>query len=247
LGRNDPCHCGSGKKYKKCHEAQDEARGREERSLRTLAQWVDFHSRSLCSTASTRAKAHADLPAIEARFFDGAAPADPFADDAFLHHVVFDLPLDDGAPLIATATPEVLPGVEAEAEDRLGDLRKVLAGTHASLLEVADVRRGRGLRLTDRLTGLDAWIADEELSERLDPLEVLVGRVLRFQNGNALLDGWSKVRFRGRKQAIAGVREAMTAAGLADEDVAARVAWLRSEAPVVYRHVRGEAPVLVSA
>ncbi|MEQ8458950.1 MAG: SEC-C metal-binding domain-containing protein [Sandaracinaceae bacterium] len=25
LGRNDPCHCGSGKKYKKCHLAEDEA------------------------------------------------------------------------------------------------------------------------------------------------------------------------------------------------------------------------------
>lgn len=26
LGRNDPCHCGSGKKYKKCHEASDDAK-----------------------------------------------------------------------------------------------------------------------------------------------------------------------------------------------------------------------------
>jgi hypothetical protein len=25
LGRNDPCHCGSGQKYKKCHESKDEA------------------------------------------------------------------------------------------------------------------------------------------------------------------------------------------------------------------------------
>src|SRR5438309_120357 len=25
LGRNDPCHCGSGKKYKKCCMAKDEA------------------------------------------------------------------------------------------------------------------------------------------------------------------------------------------------------------------------------
>ncbi|HOW28501.1 MAG TPA: SEC-C metal-binding domain-containing protein [Elusimicrobiota bacterium] len=24
LGRNEPCHCGSGKKYKKCHLPQDE-------------------------------------------------------------------------------------------------------------------------------------------------------------------------------------------------------------------------------
>jgi hypothetical protein len=25
IGRNDPCHCGSGKKYKKCCSANDEA------------------------------------------------------------------------------------------------------------------------------------------------------------------------------------------------------------------------------
>ncbi|RKY40214.1 MAG: hypothetical protein DRP85_09010 [Candidatus Makaraimicrobium thalassicum] len=25
IGRNDPCPCGSGKKYKKCCQAQDEA------------------------------------------------------------------------------------------------------------------------------------------------------------------------------------------------------------------------------
>lgn len=28
LGRNDPCWCGSGKKYKKCHLAADEKAGR---------------------------------------------------------------------------------------------------------------------------------------------------------------------------------------------------------------------------
>lgn len=31
LGRNDPCHCGSGKKYKQCHLGQDEAAARESR------------------------------------------------------------------------------------------------------------------------------------------------------------------------------------------------------------------------
>jgi hypothetical protein len=32
LGRNDPCHCGSGRKYKQCHLAADEAATREERA-----------------------------------------------------------------------------------------------------------------------------------------------------------------------------------------------------------------------
>lgn len=30
LGRNDPCRCGSGKKYKKCHLEEDEARERKQ-------------------------------------------------------------------------------------------------------------------------------------------------------------------------------------------------------------------------
>jgi SEC-C motif len=32
LGRNDPCHCGSGKKYKQCHLDADEATAREARA-----------------------------------------------------------------------------------------------------------------------------------------------------------------------------------------------------------------------
>lgn len=32
LGRNDPCHCGSGKKYKACHLAADEATARKKAS-----------------------------------------------------------------------------------------------------------------------------------------------------------------------------------------------------------------------
>ena len=32
LGRNDPCHCGSGKKYKQCHLAKDEEAERAKRA-----------------------------------------------------------------------------------------------------------------------------------------------------------------------------------------------------------------------
>jgi hypothetical protein len=32
LGRNEPCHCGSGKKYKQCHLDKDEAAAREARA-----------------------------------------------------------------------------------------------------------------------------------------------------------------------------------------------------------------------
>jgi hypothetical protein len=36
IGRNDPCHCGSGKKYKKCHLEKDELEGRKKREKAAL-------------------------------------------------------------------------------------------------------------------------------------------------------------------------------------------------------------------
>jgi len=39
-GRNDPCYCGSGKKYKKCHLEHDEAEDRK-RALAEAAKPVD--------------------------------------------------------------------------------------------------------------------------------------------------------------------------------------------------------------
>jgi hypothetical protein len=37
LSRNDPCHCGSGKKYKQCHLDKDEAAAREARAKEAAA------------------------------------------------------------------------------------------------------------------------------------------------------------------------------------------------------------------
>jgi hypothetical protein len=36
IGRNDPCHCGSGKKYKKCHLEKDETADRKQREKAAL-------------------------------------------------------------------------------------------------------------------------------------------------------------------------------------------------------------------
>jgi len=44
LGRNDPCHCGSGKKYKKCCLAADEQKARERRSASVESQFEDLQN-----------------------------------------------------------------------------------------------------------------------------------------------------------------------------------------------------------
>lgn len=65
LGRNDPCHCGSGKKYKQCHLDKDEAAAR--------------HAR-----AAAAAEAEKNAPAVESPK-DGDKPALKAHDKATFH------------------------------------------------------------------------------------------------------------------------------------------------------------------
>jgi hypothetical protein len=59
LGRNDPCHCGSGQKYKKCHLPKDDAAKSAELAAAAAA-------------AAAAAKAAADAEAEEAEKNEGA-------------------------------------------------------------------------------------------------------------------------------------------------------------------------------
>jgi tetratricopeptide (TPR) repeat protein len=56
IGRNDPCHCNSGKKYKKCCMASDEAAARAARPAQVAAQpaVVPAHQPSLASYVQER-------------------------------------------------------------------------------------------------------------------------------------------------------------------------------------------------
>lgn len=69
LGRNDPCHCGSGEKYKKCHLEKDEA----------------DKAAKLAAESAQRAAAAAAEAEAEAKAEDGAkaegGPAVPRAKD----------------------------------------------------------------------------------------------------------------------------------------------------------------------
>jgi hypothetical protein len=51
IGRNDPCHCGSGKKYKKCHERADEQQRLDESE--TWAVAINGHS-TVCTKADMK-------------------------------------------------------------------------------------------------------------------------------------------------------------------------------------------------
>jgi hypothetical protein len=98
IGRNDPCHCGSGQKYKKCHLAADDtARSAELAALAAAA-------------AEAQAKADAEeADAEEKRKEAGGAGAasDPAADRPKARLK------DGGAP--KTAAPRTAPSFRRKA------------------------------------------------------------------------------------------------------------------------------------
>ncbi|HWL84226.1 MAG TPA: SEC-C metal-binding domain-containing protein [Polyangiaceae bacterium] len=63
LGRNDPCHCGSGQKYKKCHLPADEAK----RSAELAA---------IAAAAAAAAQAQAEAEAAAQKREEGEEGAD---------------------------------------------------------------------------------------------------------------------------------------------------------------------------
>src|SRR5215212_4313191 len=70
IGRNDPCPCGSGKKYKQCHLPLEEAAQAEQLRLRRA---VDTLLPKIAEAAQARA---ADVPAAFARFWNDKYTSD---------------------------------------------------------------------------------------------------------------------------------------------------------------------------
>lgn len=64
IGRNDPCHCGSGQKYKKCHLAKDDA-----------AKSAELAAAAAAAAAAAKAKADAEAEEADEAEKEGGSPA----------------------------------------------------------------------------------------------------------------------------------------------------------------------------
>ena len=71
LGRNDPCHCGSGEKYKKCHLAADEAA----HAAKLVAESAARREATEAAEAEAKEKGKTEGPQAGGRDKEAAAPA----------------------------------------------------------------------------------------------------------------------------------------------------------------------------
>lgn len=168
-GRNDPCPCGSGRKYKKCCLGRDEAaqreRGTKAETGRLEDQWID-----------TLARYAVDRFGVD---IDHLAP--DFRD------------LERGAML---ALPWAVYGAEIEGRsvadaylaDRGGRLdpadREWLHAQQAAWLtvwEVTSIDPGRGVSVRDLLSDETRWVDDVSVSHSAVPRDAVLARVVEFR------------------------------------------------------------------
>lgn len=176
-GRNTPCPCGSGKKYKECHLQQDEELRKDQMLLR---QAQDLLLPKIIEAAQELPD---QLPVAFARFWQEKYQVEQMAelDDAedrgaerFLTWFAFDVEQPDGQTLVARLT--ATEGFASDTyEQRLLDQWQAVR-LHAYVIE--EIIKKQELLVRELFEGSTYRLADSHAARRLVPGEVIVGHLV---------------------------------------------------------------------
>src|SRR6266540_5080078 len=189
IGRNDPCFCGSGKKYKHCclnKLAPAEPDGPEELAWRRLRRVLDGHPaemlRFVKNAYGPRAidEAWEEFPLGQEPEFDPDTPLVP----VFMPWLFHCWSPDAEETSVRDRALHGVPPTEAYLRKkgaRLDPLlRGYLQGCLASAFSFYEITRsdpGRGVRLRDIITGAETEVAERSASETMQAGDVLFGQV----------------------------------------------------------------------
>lgn len=179
LGRNDPCYCGSGRKYKDCHLRKEEEWRSHQLRLRNAQDNVLQRLLTLATEADP-----ADLRAAFDRYWNGRYQFEQLAElneregygaDRFMVWFAFDYRQADGHTLVTRLAANL-------DQSNLGELERQLLPTWVNVrlrpYRVERLRPNAGANLRDLLTGDLVILADSHASLRLELDEVIVGHLV---------------------------------------------------------------------
>ena len=201
VGRNEPCPCGSGLKYKNCH-----LRPAEEPANQS---WQRLHERSLRLPTdllrfikSRYGLALLDEAWREFNLFKNAT----FDDDSmhlpvFIPWFLYQWQPDPAATLVPKEEVGEFPVASAylRRRGRYQDplttryLRACLDSTF-SFLDVLSVSPGSGFTIRDSLTGLETTVVEKTASHTVEKGDILFAKLVTV-DGLSILDGCSPIAF----------------------------------------------------
>ncbi|MGO9257552.1 MAG: SEC-C metal-binding domain-containing protein [Bryobacteraceae bacterium] len=189
-GRNDPCWCGSGKKYKKCHLTADEEADLSGAPAPRQAQKEDMpendnqmHKRlgNLVLTAAHRWYGDSEMRRAFEQYFGSdpkSAQTDEESGDLFLQWYLHDYqPRSTGR----TAFAEYLRREGGRLGARERAMLESMRDARYGLYEVQRVEAGRGIEVQDVYRGDRLFIHDVISSKELVKWDCLLSRVEYFE------------------------------------------------------------------
>jgi hypothetical protein len=200
-GRNDPCPCGSGRKYKQCCLAKDTALSPDEllwRRLRRdldgllpelLAESVRHFGRTGVEEAWDEFNLWPETDDPEDQEFDETSPYAPLFLSWYVYDWLPDAP-DTEVPERAweiTAARAYLQHKGARLTALRREYMEACMAAPFSFHEVLRCEPGRGFRLRDVLTGTEAEVLERSGSEGVEPGELLYAKIVSVE-GVALME-----------------------------------------------------------
>ncbi len=178
-GRNDPCWCGSGKKYKDCHLPIEQAHRAEQLKLREAQ---DTLLPKIIAAAQSVPEA---FPAAFEQFWQGEYTPDQMGElddleergaERFLVWFAFDYVMESGTTLVEQlAQVADVEGFEVDAYEKR--LLESWINIRMRPYQVAEVHKGKGVTLRDLLDGDICEVADYAAAKRLNVDEVVIGHI----------------------------------------------------------------------
>ena len=176
IGRNDPCYCGSGKKYKQCHMKEDQAKEKQARAMKEAARFVrrdllKFGREERFSEAFAQA-----LPLYWNGLYEFDNAEEMSMDEAFrfIDWFTFDYDLGDGRYLIQIYAEERYPDLSTAQQQLIDDWKDAPPASAYELLSY----EGQQLQLRDYFTGEEVEIYESGGRGIVEVGEVIMGRLV---------------------------------------------------------------------
>lgn len=191
-GRNDPCPCGSGQKYKKCCLAKaDAARAAERPRLTARDTVMPRLLRFIDSAQFDRDHKIADLMFWSDRLadLDDDEAEDLFtSDDAIVKYnawFIWDLEIEDGVTVADMFLEQKGRTLEPGERAFLARMRQ----SHLGLYQVEAVEPGRGVTLRDLFTKDTVMVHERRGSEDLVGWDIVGARVVTHEDALPVFEG----------------------------------------------------------
>ena len=175
-GRNDPCWCGSGKKYKKCHLDSDETPQSAAPAMPSEYQALRNRLGKFLAAMTTKR----DTRLAQEEFFGD----DPVEGDQA--PPLIDWMMHDWVPprLGHTIMREYLLKHGASLAPHERELVEAWSLSYVGLYEVREVKVGSGIEVKDLVTGEIFFVHDVNMSKRLVRWDGLLARVVPGERGH---------------------------------------------------------------